>query len=104
MWYNSQNISLKKWIENMIFDMICVWFTHRPIIFENQKQINKFKIYSKKNEHATESVQNGSKPHAKEEANDDDDDDDEDYEENATLFVKNLNFDTTEESLQKVTR
>ena len=29
-------------------------------------------------------------------------DDEQDYEENATLFVKNLNFDTDENSLQKV--
>ena len=30
-------------------------------------------------------------------------DDEDEYEENATLFVKNLNFDTDENSLQKVT-
>jgi multiple RNA-binding domain-containing protein 1 len=39
---------------------------------------------------------------AKKETENDDDLDDDNYEENATIFVKNLNFDTDEEALQKM--
>lgn len=60
----------------------------------------------------TENQKSTEKVHKKEEvkpevpetakSNDDDGDDDEEPEENTTIFVKNLNFETTDENLKKV--
>ena len=60
--------------------------------------LNYFEFFIKKNKQDEKSLEDKKKP------NDKEDEDEEEYEEepNSTLFVKNLNFDTEEASLQKV--
>lgn len=65
--------------------------------------IFKYFLYiQKKNTESNQQSDENAKKDNSTKAKPDESDNEDDYEANATLFVKNLNFDTTEEGLQKV--
>ncbi|CAF0804860.1 unnamed protein product [Brachionus calyciflorus] len=84
------------------FKSVPLYLEWAPVdIFEGDAE-EKAKIEDEDKEEATEEVEQQIKKDNEEEKKVEEETDDEDYEENATLFVKNLNFDTNEESIQKL--